>query len=208
MKFYCFYTQSYEHWMHRCVDSFAPWLPVIPILMNDLQDWDYNCLFRAKYLYQHMLEDNEPVMLLDSDLKCLREPTAILTYAHIAADHAKRCLPPFWDVIVHDRGPLEHANTRYCAGIVGFNHTGQGKATLAAWTSNNKHHSLGPCAKLPEQSYLKDAIDEVRPKLENLGVKYNYVVPFNIPADYQIPSDTVIVHGDTSGPAHRGTRFK
>jgi len=196
MKFYCFYTQNYEHWMHRCVDSFTPWIPVIPVLMDDTLDWDFNCLFRAKHLYKNMLEVNESVMLLDSDLKCIMKPTKLLQ------------LPEQWDIIIHDRGPLEHDNSKYCAGIVGFNNNTKGKATLAAWCSHNKHHNLGPCSKLPEQSYLKQAIDDVQPNLHNLGLTYNYVVPFNIASDYQIPVDTVIVHGDSSGPAHRGTRFK
>ena len=195
MRFYCFYTDNYRHWVDRCLDSFLPWLNVDTIEMDNRQQWMGNCLHRATLLLERLLGTKEAVCLLDADLKCLQRPEKLLIKP-----------PDYWDVLVHDRGELTHKNSRYCAGIIAFNYSEMGKKILAEWVMRNNRNQYGPCCKLSEQVYLYEAIElhKKQANISNLGNDYNYVVPFNTQPDYQIPYETVILHGDTSGPAHRG----
>jgi hypothetical protein len=187
MKFFCCYTQTYSHWKDRCVNSFSPWINVIPILMDDRQDWMSNCRHRSQILLEHLLQSQQPVMMLDADLKCLKYPQKLID------------LPPYWDVIGHDRGPLSHINRRYCAGIIGFNYTDLGKQTLSNWTFRNNRNQY-QFMKLSEQVYLHESITNIKPNFSNLGNLYNYVCPFGEPI---IPQDIIILHGTEDGPAHR-----
>jgi hypothetical protein len=158
-------------------------------------DWDFNCMLKPEMLFCRLLEEKQAVCMLDSDLKCLKEPVQLLNR------------PDYWDIIVHDRGQLEQPPTRYSGGVVAINNTDMGRKLLSTWVSHCKHNNVGFGAKFPEQLYLHQAIHECKPVLHNVGLNYNYTVPWNAPNDYKIPNEVVILHGDGSGPAHRVTRL-
>ena len=176
LRYYCYFTPQYKAEADKMYPTFAKnQIHVNLVPFGTEGDWMLNCLKRPSMLHQAMLFNMTPVCLLDSDLECLKPPIL---------------LEGDFDVACEFRGPKFPEYRKYSAGIVAFNTTDLGIATLEAW-KKLCDKDPEPTAMLREQLYLRDAITYVKPRFLNLPNSYNA-------KPEQVKKDTVIIHNVAS----------